>query len=129
MDENKLDLLLDLQLRQTIALEKIASALTRLVPDIAPNYQFPLESFKTFDWSIIDAEVVKFDQYSAAIVRWNGKEFLRRSPSNKYGAAVWFSRCTGKNDDGSNQYEKLITFKPTSDRNVEPISEKARNYF
>jgi hypothetical protein len=49
---------------------------------------------------------------------------VRRSPANKFGEAIWFSRCTGKDENGENKYEKLITFKPTSKIAVEPLPEK-----
>ena len=44
---------------------------------------------------------------------------------NAYGAVIFFSRCIGKAEDGSNQYERLITFEPLSELKVEPISRKA----
>ena len=129
MTPEQIQLLLDLQLRQTLALEKISAVLEQLTRLDAPNYEYPLESFRNFDWSSIGAEVVRKDQYGAAIVSWNGKQFIRRSPSNKFGVALWFSKCTGKDEDGSNKYERLITFKPLKSKEVEPVSEKARNYF
>lgn len=128
MNENQLQLLLDLQLRQTVALEKIASALGKLVPEKAPNYQFPLESFRRFDWASIEATVIKSDNCGPAIVSWSGKQFVRRSPSNKFGAAIWYSRCIGKEGD-RNLYEKLVTFKPTSSIEVDQVSQKAQQYF
>ena len=129
MTPEQVQLLLDLQLRQTLALEKIAGVLEQLSPKEAPNYEYPLESFRNFDWSSIGAEIIKEDQFGAAIVSWNGKQFIRRSPSNKFGVALWFSRCIKKDEDGSNKYQRLITFKPLNNKEVEPVSEKARNYF
>lgn len=70
--------------------------------------------------------VERSDQYGAAIVSWRGVQFVRRSPSNKFGEAIWFSRCVGKGDDGSNIYERLITFRPLSKTEVEPLPEKVR---
>ncbi|MHC5829041.1 MAG: single-stranded DNA-binding protein, partial [Nostoc sp.] len=64
------------------------------------------------------------DQHGAAIVGWGGQQFIRRSPANKYDPAIWFSRCTGKAEDGSNAYERLITFKPLSKTEVDPLPEK-----
>jgi hypothetical protein len=124
---------LQIQQRQTLALEKIAvslekltAAAERLTPKTAPNYQYSLESFKTFDWSGIGATVEKSDQHGAAIVSWGGQQFIRRSPANKYDPAIWFSRCTGKAEDGSNVYERLITFKPLSKTEVDPLPDKVR---
>ncbi|MEI2582362.1 single-stranded DNA-binding protein [Scytonema sp. PRP1] len=124
---------LQIQQRQTLALEKMAAslermtaALERLAPRTAPNYQYSLESFRSFDWSAIGATVERKDQHGAAIVSWNGQQYIRRSPSNKFDPAIWFSRCTGKAEDGSNAYERLITFKPISTAEVEPVPEKVR---
>ncbi|MHC5762616.1 single-stranded DNA-binding protein [Nostoc sp.] len=124
---------LQIQHRQMLALEKMAAnlermaiALDRLSPRTAPNYQFPLEQFKNFDWSAIGATVEKSDQYGAAIVSWGGQQFTRRSPTNKFDPAIWFSRCTGKAEDGSNAYERLITFKPLSKTEVDPLPDKVR---
>lgn len=106
---------------------RIADALERIVPATpkGPNYQYPIESFPDFDWESIGAVVEKSDQYGAAVVLWGGRTWLRRSPSNKYGAAIWFSCAVGK--DGDNTiYERLITFKPRNTE-VEPIPEKITN--
>lgn len=70
----------------------------------------------------------RFDQYGVAIVNWRGLQFVRRSPSNKFGEAIWFSRCTGKGEDGENKYERLITFKPISKKEVEPVSDKVARF-
>ena len=53
MTPEQIQLLLDLQFRQTIALEKISLALEKLTPTDAPNYEYPLESFSNFDWGSI----------------------------------------------------------------------------
>ncbi len=129
MTPEQIQLLLDLQFRQTLALEKIAGVLEQLNSKEAPNYEYPLESFRDFDWSSIGAQVIRKDQFGAAIVSWNGKQFVRRSPSNKFAAALWFSKCIGKDEDGSNKYQRLITFKSLNNKEVEPVSEKVRNYF
>ncbi len=110
-----------------LALERIAEAVERLAPasTAAPNYTYSLESFSSFDWASINTTVVQSDQYGAAIVSWKGKQFVRRSPSNKFDPAIWFSRCVGKDENGENRYERLVTFKPQKTE-VEPVSEKAR---
>jgi hypothetical protein len=109
-------------------LERMAIALDRISPRTAPNYQFPLESFKGFDWSAIGATVDKSDQHGAAVVSWNGQQYTRRSPSNKFDPAVWFSRCVGKGDGDKNVYERLVTFKPLSKTEVDPLPEKVRSF-
>lgn len=99
-DQNQWRLFLEIQHRQMIALEKLADAVQQLVPvsRAAPNYQYQLENFNTFDWSSIGVTVERSDQFGAAIVSWRGLQFVRRSPANKFGEAIWFSRCTGKDE-------------------------------
>lgn len=128
MTPDQTDLWLEIQHRQMQALERLASAVERLAPSTiaAPNYQHPLEEFTTFDWSSIGATVERVDRHGAAVVNWRGFQFVRRSPSNKFDPAIWFSRCTGKDDNGSNQYERLVTFKPVSRIEVEPVPDKVR---
>jgi hypothetical protein len=90
----------------------------------APNYQRLLSEHPHFDWPSIGAAVLNKDADGAASVEWNGKVFTRRSPNNKFDAAVWFSRCVGKDADGNNRYARLISFKAAS--GAEPIAAKAK---
>ena len=65
----------DLAERIANALERIADALERMTPDSEEKanrlkYQRPLSEFPTFDWSLIGAEVLKADQWGAAIISW-----------------------------------------------------------
>ncbi len=90
----------------------------------APNYQRPLSEYHGFDWSSIGAGVLKEDEDGVSSVEWNGQVFTRRSPNNKFDAAIWFSRSVGKDSDGNNRYVRLITFKAASD--AEPIAAKAK---
>ncbi|NEP08756.1 MAG: hypothetical protein F6K14_00550 [Symploca sp. SIO2C1] len=109
-----------------ITQDRIATALERQTPaQPAPNIQRPLSEFSKFDWKSIGAEVVKRDQYGAGVVIWEGKQYLRRSPENEFGASIWFARCVGKDQDGRNKYERLITFKPMQEQKVKPISREA----
>jgi hypothetical protein len=57
-------------------------------------------------------------------VEWNGQVFTRRSPNNKFDAAVWFSRHLGQDADGNKRYARLIVFRALSD--AEPIAAKAK---
>lgn len=128
MNDNQFQQWLKLQERQVVALEKIAIALDALKPEKpAPNYKQSLKNFPTFDWSIIGAEVEKSDHYGAATVLWQGKRFVRRSPENNYGAAIFFTRCVGKDETGKNKYERLITFEPIQELKVRPISRDAES--
>jgi hypothetical protein len=90
----------------------------------APNYQRPLSEYHGFDWSSIGAGVLKEDEDGVSSVEWNGQVFTRRSPNNRFDAAIWFSRCVGKDSDGNNRYVRLISFKAASD--AEPIAAKAK---
>jgi hypothetical protein len=119
----------DLAERIANALERIADALERMTPDSEEKanrlkYQRPLSEFPTFDWSLIGAEVLKADQWGAAIISWRGKEYYRRS-NDTYGADVWFARGNGKRDDGKTNYDWLIKFSPVEDKQVKPISRTA----
>src|SRR5215510_172431 len=90
----------------------------------APNYQRPLSEYPTFDWPSIGATVLNQDGDGAMSVEWNGQVFTRRSPSNKFDAAVWFSRHLGQDSDGNKRYARLITFRALND--AEPIAAKAK---
>jgi DdrB-like protein len=90
----------------------------------APNYQRPLSEYPTFDWSSIGAIVLNRDDDGVTAVEWNGQVFTRRSPSNKFAEAVWFSRHLGQDSDGNKRYARLISFKALSD--AEPIAAKAK---
>src|SRR5215510_4309847 len=90
----------------------------------APNYQRPLSEYPTFDWSSIGARVLGQDGDGATSVEWSGQVFTRRSPSNRFSEAIWFSRCVGKDLDGNNKYVRLISFKTPAE--AAPIAAKAR---
>lgn len=131
MNREDIQVILELLNSQRIALERIADAVERIAPStqVAPNYQYSLESFATFDWESLGATVERSDQYGAAIVNWRGNRFVRRSPSNKFGEAIWFSRCVGKDDNGENKYERLCIFKPLSKVEVEPVPSKVQKLY
>lgn len=117
-----LNAFLDYQRRQTLAQEKIALGLGRLTLSAAmpsPNYTRSLSEFQRFDWASIGATVIQHDNHGAAIVRWGDRDYVRRSPNNKFGEAIWFSRSSGRDELGNTTYERLITFKPMS--KAEPV--------
>ena len=105
--------------RIAVSLEALARA---MAPQHAPDYQHDLTDFPDFDWTSIGATVTLRDSDGAAAVTWGGHIYTRRSPQNKFDVAIWFSRCTGKQSDGSNAYSRLITFKRTPA--VEPLPER-----
>ncbi|HEU0176651.1 MAG TPA: single-stranded DNA-binding protein [Blastocatellia bacterium] len=90
----------------------------------APNYQRLLSEYSTFDWPSIGATVLKRDDDGVTAVEWNGQVFTRRSPNNKFDAAVWFSRHIGQDSDGNKRYARLISFKALNE--AEPIAVRAK---
>ena len=119
------------EIMQAIAnsLEEIESHLRQIAisNNPAPNYQRPLSEYPTFDWSSIGATVLGEDGDGATSVEWSGQVFTRRSPSNRFSEAIWFSRCVGKDLDGNNKYVRLISFKTPAE--AAPIAAKARRSF
>lgn len=104
---------LALQQRIIESLSRIAIALEQMItPPETPHYQFALKDYANFDWASIGAVVADEDCDGATAILWNKNVYLRRSPTNKFEPAIWFSRCVGKDDKGANIYERLITFKP-----------------
>ncbi|HEV2669298.1 MAG TPA: single-stranded DNA-binding protein, partial [Blastocatellia bacterium] len=104
------------------SLQGVESHLSQMAvsSNTAPNYQRPLSDYPTFDKSSISATVLNRDDDGATSVEWSGQVFTRRSPSNKFDAAVWFSRHLGQDSDGNKRYARLITFRALSD--AEPIA-------
>jgi len=86
---------------------------------------YPLSRFYEFDWGAIGASVLEKDRHGATLVSWAGRVYQRRSPANKF--EIWFSRSTGKGDDGSISYERLITFKVLR-YDVDPVPEKVARH-
>lgn len=93
----------------------------------APDLLYPIARFVYFDWHSIGASVLESDCHGPTLVSWAGRVYQRRSPSNKFGEAIWFSRSVGKGEDGSTQYERLITFKSIN-YSVDPVPEKVARH-
>jgi len=106
-------------------LERIAVALERLANDgkpVAPNLTRPMEEYAGFDWASIGAEIVKADGDGPTHVQHNGTLYTRRSPTNKYDPAIWYSAPAGKDEEGNTAYVRLITFKHFGD--ADPLPSK-----
>ncbi|NJR71148.1 MAG: hypothetical protein HC771_22815 [Synechococcales cyanobacterium CRU_2_2] len=86
-----------------------------------------IEAFASFDWASIGAVVVATDGDGPTVVEFQGEVFKRRSPQNKFDPAVWYSRSLGKDDAGTQQYQKLVVFKDLGGDAVDPINSKAKN--
>ena len=116
--------------RLALALEHILKNLQairlQLMADHVPSYQYDLSAFPRFDWESIGAVVLERDKCGATVVSWGGHDYIRRSPQNKFGEAIWFSRCTGKDENGENAYQRLITFKRRDRSQVEPLPERVQ---
>lgn len=91
------------------------AAMGRAMKSEAPNYQRPLSAYRIFDWASIGAVVLDGDAGGPSRVEYLGHHFTRRNGAGKFGEAIWFSRPQGKNEDGSNKYARLITFKDYSE--------------
>ena len=129
MNQDQFTQWIAIQERQAVALEKIARLLQQQLPrPPAPEYEAILENFPNFNWASMGAECVQRDNYGVSVVCWRGNLYQRRSPENAYGTAIYFSRGIGKDEQGRNLYERLITFKPASSINVRPISRDAEAY-
>lgn len=87
-----------------------------------PNYIKPIGEYVGFDWATIGATVVNSDNDGPTHLEWGGFIWTRRSPSNKFAPAIWYSRASGKDEEGNNNYLKLITFKTIND--ADPIPGK-----
>lgn len=77
----------------------------------SPNYYKRLSDFGAFDWSSIGASVVDEDRDGVSVVDYEGRMFTRRRGHADFDPVIYFSVCTGKNEKGDNQYNRLITFK------------------
>ena len=76
-----------------------------------PNYRRQLSEYASFDWFSINANPTREVGDGINEVDWGGYAWRRRSGTGKFGNAIWFSRSTGKNEDNTPKYARLITFK------------------
>lgn len=103
--------------RIAVALESIA-----LTNAPAPNFVKPIAAYADFDFTAIGALVRQRDAHGPTELEWGGYLWTRRSPQNKFGEAIWFSRATGKDAEGNVKYVRLITFKKMGE--AEPLPRK-----
>ena len=90
----------------------------------APNLRRLLTDYPNFDWAAIGAVVKQRDDDGPALVEWRGNLYTRRT-NPKFGAEIWFSRATGRDEDGEVSYERLITF--AEPPVVEPLPKRVRD--
>src|SRR5262245_8947360 len=93
----------------TIALAEMKQSLAAIAGAMATGLDIrePIQDYATFDWSSIGAEVARVDEDGPTVIRWNGKFYKRRSPSNKFEPSIWYSRCVGKNADGCDLKDRM----------------------
>lgn len=120
MIENKQDL--------TQILGQIAQSLQQIAMAMTPSSAIckPIGEYLTFDWSSIGARVLKEDEDGPSLIECQGQVWKRRAPDNQYSAAIWFSRCIGKDPaTGNNKYESLIYFEEIN-QDVQPLGRKVK---
>jgi hypothetical protein len=108
-------------------LSRIADSLeilSRPGKDYSPDYVMPIGEFAGFDWGSVNITVVRADRDGPTHLQWNGQVYTRRSPSNKFDPAIWYSRASGKSEDGETEYTRLITFREIKD--ADPLGDKTR---
>lgn len=104
------------------SLERIADALDRMAiasAPAAPDYRRSLAEYPGFDWSTIGAQVIAGDEFGPTTLEQGGYQYTRRSPQNKFGEAIWYSRPLGRDAEGKVKYARLITF--TKPAEAEPV--------
>lgn len=94
-------------------------------PDEAPDIEMPMGAYRDFDWSSLGARILASDEDGATVVQYNGKTYRRRSPENQFDAAIWYSRCIGKDETGRNEYVRLVSFRSMKEDSITPLSRKA----
>lgn len=104
------------------SLKSIELALMATAAANPPNWVRPLSAYKNGWVKAIGAYLVAADDYGPTVVFWMGHHYTRRSSENKkFGAALWFSRVSGKDAAGNNEYLRLITFTASANAEAEPL--------
>lgn len=121
MDDKQMAMVLKAISDLTTQVKRIADAVESHQAD-NEMLSFPLGDFKAFDWSNVDMRVVARDDDGASVIQApNGKMCKRRS-NDKFGTEIWFSYCSGKNEDATPKYAKVIEFKQV--KAPEPLGRK-----
>lgn len=112
------------EMHNLAVLNRIAQALETIAMSNAPapNFVKPIGAYATFDFTTIGAIVKARDSNGPTELEWGGYTWTRRSPQNKFGEAIWFSRAIGKDAEGNVKYARLITFKKMTE--AEPLPRK-----
>lgn len=106
----------------TESIKRIEMSVLAIASQNPPNWKRPLAAYKNGWIAAIGAYEIAKDQHGPTVVWWAGHQYTRRCGSNpKYGAAIWFSRATGKGEDGETAYARLITFEDGAAPTAEPL--------
>ena len=94
---------------------EVLATLKALAGQQPPDWHRPLRDY-LINWpKAIGAGVLKQDGEGPTHVLHCGHIYQRRCGTNqKYGAAIWYSRSMGSDDNGATQYARLITFRDPS---------------
>ena len=114
--------------QQNQLLGELIATLRELKPQAPPalNMVFPIEEYHGFDFAQIGARVIAHDEDGPTIIERDGRQYRRRSPQNKFGGDVWYSKSLGKEENGKPLYEILVSFKEIDDSKVDPLSPNAQ---
>jgi hypothetical protein len=107
-----------------IAVQRLEAVVRAIASQHPPAWKRPLKAYKNGWVEAIGATAIASDQHGPTVVAWCGHTYTRRSGQNKtYGAAIWFSRVTGKDATGNNEYVRLITFAADAEAEADTLPE------
>lgn len=122
MDDKQLAMLLTAMSDQTVAMNRMADAMTGILLHLdpkqaakfaAPGYMRPLLAYATFDWNSIDAHVIAFDRSGATEVEHNGVAYrrYRSNDDDPKGIDIRFRRVVSGTPEGKDMiWATLIKF-------------------
>lgn len=121
MDDKQFALVLKAFSDLTGQVKRIADAIESHQAD-NEMLSFPLGDFKTFDWANVGMRVVARDDDGPSVIQATNGKMCKRRSNDKFGTEIWFSYCSGKNEDNTPQYTKVIEFKQV--KAPEPLGRK-----
>ena len=121
MDDKQFALVLKALSDLTGQVKRIADAIESHQAD-NEMLSFPLGDFKTFDWANVGMRVVDRDDDGPSVIQAPNGRMCKRRSNDKFGTEIWFSYYSGKNDDNTPKYAKVIEFKQV--QAPEPLGRK-----
>lgn len=122
MDDTQLAMVLTAMSDQTVAMNRMADAMTGILLHLdpkqaakfaAPGYMRPLAAYATFEWNSIDAHVIAFDRHGATEVEHNGVAYrrYRSNDDDPKGVDIRFRRVVAGTPEGKDMvWATLIKF-------------------